>query len=202
MSKKKPDAAKPDTTLHRARERAPAELHLEPTDDRVKRYAMLLCAYDQLQSRVAANKQIDVGMMLKIDSAMAETRALAAPPLRVEVEYVSNPPPMHWCKVCGHTQEFLAPPLDNPDPPPRPIADNSANVDTLERPIADFPNLTPPKPPPEPPKPYAEARDFHGDGAPVKDAIGARNEFLGSFTPHTRPYSPAIDPGHKPRTGS
>lgn len=80
---KKP--AKPHTVLHTAREQAAAELQLPIDDPRVRRLAGLLCAYNQIQAQMANERPIDVGAFLKIDSSMAEVRALATPTPRVEV---------------------------------------------------------------------------------------------------------------------
>jgi hypothetical protein len=71
---------------------------------------MLQAAYDQLQSRMAANKPIDVASLLKIDAAMAETRASAAPPLTVRVDIIDTAPDGFYCSGCGTVTKHLAPP--------------------------------------------------------------------------------------------
>jgi hypothetical protein len=154
LSKRKPATTAPDTPLHAARERAAAELNLPIDDYRVKRFAMLIAVNDQLQARMAQNKTIDAGAFLKIDSAMAEVRAASVPPPRVVVDVIDNPPPMHWCSVCGKIQEFM-PPV--PPPNVKPIAGaNQANRDQPEKPIdqrttvidgVEYPNYSPPKEP-------------------------------------------------------
>jgi hypothetical protein len=103
-------AKKPHTVLHAAREHAAAELQLPIDDPRVKRLAMLTCAYDQIQSQMANERPIDVGAFLKIDTAMAEVRALATPMPTVELT-ILNPvdaaPPgtgtsgLIKCRRCG-----------------------------------------------------------------------------------------------------
>jgi hypothetical protein len=109
-AKKLTTATTTATALHRARGRASEELKLPPDDARVKRYAMLQAAYDQLQSRMAANKPIDVASLLKIDAAMAETRASAAPPLTVRVDIIDTAPDGFCGSGCGTVTKHLAPP--------------------------------------------------------------------------------------------
>jgi hypothetical protein len=73
-----------------ARQEAAAELKLDISDWRVKRYATLMVTYDSYQARLAAGADINLDGLLKLDAAMAEIRASIPPePPTVTVTFVN-----------------------------------------------------------------------------------------------------------------
>jgi hypothetical protein len=85
---KKPRAPGVERLL-KARRAASKELRLATTDWRTRRYALLMCAHDNVTARLASGADFDVDNLLKIDAGMQEIRSsLPAEPLKVKVTFV------------------------------------------------------------------------------------------------------------------
>ena len=92
--------------LFKARHAAAKELKLPVDDWRVKRYAVLMCAYDGVQARLASGADINVDILLKLDAAMQEIRTSAPQELlKVEIEYCGT---LDFCPSCkGRVPDHL-----------------------------------------------------------------------------------------------
>jgi len=95
------------TPLHEARRAAAKELALPINDPRVIRLATLQCAYDNSQAVLAAGRAVDIDGLLKLDAVLAEARAAAQPPPKIELEIV--PPVKTKCPKCAHEFDPKAP---------------------------------------------------------------------------------------------
>jgi len=112
------------TPLHAARRAAAKELALPITDWRVIRLATLVCAHDAVQARLANGASVDVDHLLKLDAALVQARAAAAPAPPVSLQICRQ---LHGvCQRCGHIQE-----LDEELPPTgvRPVAAGEHGAD-------------------------------------------------------------------------
>jgi hypothetical protein len=86
-----------------------ADLLKLPIDaDNVKLLAGLKMQHEQMLEAMCTGSRVDGGALLSITQAIAQFTPPAIP--KVELEIIDNAPPMHWCSVCNHVREFIAPP--------------------------------------------------------------------------------------------
>jgi hypothetical protein len=115
MTKRTPPDA--TTRLLRARKAAAKELRLPVTDWRVRRYALLMNAHDNLTAQLAAGAGVSIDGLLKLDASMQEIRATIPPePIKVKIEYVQGVVGLYTCKHCGKRNEL---PEGEYTPPPK-----------------------------------------------------------------------------------
>ena len=147
MTKRTPDAER----LHQARKAAAVELRLDPKDWRVRRYAVLLMQFENVEALLASGAESDADKLVKLDSAMQEIRATVPPePMKVEVVYCETITGI--CPACNaRIEDYVAPPT--PSGPPRTL-DLDAEVVKPEPNVETFRHLPPPvEAKPEPPHP-------------------------------------------------
>jgi hypothetical protein len=183
--------------LQELKEATAVEFGLPADSERVITVAGLKLHREVLLETLAAGGPLEASALINVTKTIAElSPPPPIPPIKFEI--IDNPPPMYWCSACGKTQEFR---------PPEPEATSKAKSKArsagtksakTDAPEPTFPNYTPEPPPAPPPPDYAPARDFHGKGAPVKQDVGARNEFLGAFKQPSNDYSFAS--AYKPRS--
>jgi hypothetical protein len=105
MTKRTPPDA--TTRLLRARKAAAKELNLSVTDWRVRRYALLMNAHDNLTAQLAAGAGVSIDGLLKLDASMQEIRATIPPePIKVKIEYVQGVVGLYTCRHCGKRNEL------------------------------------------------------------------------------------------------
>ena len=125
MVKITPDAQR----LIDAREAASKELNLPVTDWRVRRYALLMNAHDNLTARLlaSAGEGFDVDALLKLDNAMQEIRATLPPEqIKVAVKFVEG-----ISGVCPKCRAEI-PEGEYTPRPPAPRAIDAEAVETVE----------------------------------------------------------------------
>src|SRR5215470_772686 len=89
MTKRPPPDA--PTRLLRARKAAAKELRLPVTDWRVRRYALLMNAHDNLTAQLAAGVGVSIDGLLKLDASMQEIRATIPPePIKVKIATLAS----------------------------------------------------------------------------------------------------------------
>jgi hypothetical protein len=116
MTKRTPSAER----LYRARKAAAKELKLPVTDWRCKRYALLMCAHDNVTARLANGADINVDALLRLDAAMAEVRSsVPQEPIKVVVEVVDPLPPS---ESPPSSPPSSPPPTESKPSPPAPSA--------------------------------------------------------------------------------
>jgi len=116
--------------LYRARKQASRELKLPVDSWQVRRFALLMCAHDNVTARLANGADVSIDNLLKIDSAMQEIRSsVPQEALKVQIEIV-NPEPLP-------EPTPPSPPSGGGGPAPAdsaPVAALPANVVPLHRP--------------------------------------------------------------------
>ena len=101
-------SATPETkALLLARRSAAKELRLPVTDWRVRRYALLMVAHDQITARLAAGEGVNVEALLKLDASMQEIRSSIPDEQRtIKIGYVEGVRGIYTCQHCHQRNEL------------------------------------------------------------------------------------------------
>ena len=103
MTKRSPDAQR----LLDARQSAAAELKLEPSDWRVRRYALLALSIENIEAALATGEDLDTDALSKIDAQMQQIRDTLPPEkLQVTVQYVEGCIGIYTCVHCHKRNEL------------------------------------------------------------------------------------------------
>jgi hypothetical protein len=145
-------------------------LKLSTDDWRVKRYAVLMVAYDGYQARLAAGANISMDGLAKLDSLMQEIRSSLPPePITVSVQLVEGCVGIYVCQHC-HQRNEISGGMYTPPSPKRPPAQIDGEV-LKPAPVAEVKEAKAlPAPQPKPLRDkdgYVPAQDFH-KGAPLQ----------------------------------
>jgi hypothetical protein len=113
--------------LLKATRAASKELKLPVDSWQVRRFALLMCAHDNVTARLANGADVSIDNLLKIDSAMQEIRSsVPQEPIRVAIEIVEPLAP-------PDTPPPAPPPTETKPSPPAPLPAAASNVVELPR---------------------------------------------------------------------
>jgi len=147
MTKRRsPDAQR----LLDARKAAAKELKLDPSDWRVRRYALLALSIENIEAALATGEDLDTDALSKIDAQMQQIRDTLPPEkLQVTVQYVEGCIGIYTCVHCHKRNELqpgsytpvsgrhyeISGPNDTKDSPTRGIeATSEGGVETPPKP--------------------------------------------------------------------
>jgi hypothetical protein len=183
LSKRSPSAER----LYRARKAAAKELKLPVTDWRVRRFALLMVAHDNVTARLANGADVSVDNLLKVDAAMQEIRASMPPePMSLDLHFVDGVTGIFNCQHCGQRNEIPDHhPLREPDAPPIPPPDKKPTSEPAAAvAVPSGGNVVPLKWPAE----QTAGPSFHGVYEPWRAFVGPVGG--GSDPFHVGPFPP------------
>ena len=90
-----------------ARRAAAKELRMPVTDWRVRRYALLMVAHDQITARLANGEGVNVDALLKLDGSMQEIRSsIPVEQHTIKFQYVEGVAGIYRCQHCGKQNDL------------------------------------------------------------------------------------------------
>jgi len=106
MTKRRsPDAQR----LLDARKAAAKELKLDPSDWRVRRYALLALSIENIEAALATGEDLDTDSLSKIDAQMQKIRDTLPPEKhQVSVQFVEGCIGIYTCQHCGKRNDLEA----------------------------------------------------------------------------------------------
>jgi len=105
MTKRSPDAQR----LLDARQSAAAELKLEPSDWRVRRYALLALSIENIEAALATGEDLDTDALSKIAAQMQRIRDTLPPEKhQISVQFVEGCIGIYTCTHCGKRNDLEA----------------------------------------------------------------------------------------------